>query len=229
MLSEVYWPRLDEPQTADLELVVTDGRTFADRERDATTHEVELADPQALVYRQTDTARSGRYRIVKTTITNPARDAVLVDVDLQSLDGGSYRAYAYYDPALAGTGAGDSGSSEGDALLASDGDSASALVCSCGFVRTSSGYAGTSSDGLVQLEQDYDLRTTYDSASAGNVVQTGDTGGATRFTLALGFGNTTAAALDAARASLSAGFATTRAAYEQGAGTTILPRCRRRA
>ena len=38
--SEVFYPRLDIPQVQDLQYVVTDGATFTDLERDATTHAV---------------------------------------------------------------------------------------------------------------------------------------------------------------------------------------------
>jgi glucoamylase len=41
-LSEVYYPTLGTPSVRDLELVVSDGRTFTDRERSATRKRVEL-------------------------------------------------------------------------------------------------------------------------------------------------------------------------------------------
>src|SRR3954467_10544984 len=83
-VSEVYAPRIDTPSSRDTQLVVTDGATFAEREDQATDHTVELVDPQALVYRQVNTAKSGRYRITKTYTTDPARSAVLVDVQFES-------------------------------------------------------------------------------------------------------------------------------------------------
>jgi glucoamylase len=58
-LTEVYYPDLGTPSIRDMQLVVTDGRTFADRERDDTTHKVQLVDPRSLIYRQIDTAKSG--------------------------------------------------------------------------------------------------------------------------------------------------------------------------
>ncbi len=68
-LSEVYYPDLGTPSVCDLRFVVTDGRTFTERDSDATvTH---LADPHALVYVQTDTEKSGRWRITKTYVTDP--------------------------------------------------------------------------------------------------------------------------------------------------------------
>ena len=72
-LTEVYFPDLGTPDIRDLQLVVSDGRTFAERETDATTHRVELVDQRSLTYRQIDTAKSGGYRITKTYVDDPAR------------------------------------------------------------------------------------------------------------------------------------------------------------
>src|SRR5436305_11750442 len=96
-LSEVYYPRVDTPASRDTQLVVSDGATFSDREATDTTHRTELADPHALVYRQVDTARSGKYRITKTYVTDPARSAVLVDVLFESLTGKPYDVYVLHD------------------------------------------------------------------------------------------------------------------------------------
>ena len=76
-LSEIYYPRIDTPSTRDTQLVVTDGRTFTDRETTDTIHRVRLLDPESLSYQQIDTARSGKYVITKTYVTvwgarNPA-------------------------------------------------------------------------------------------------------------------------------------------------------------
>src|SRR5215203_2654839 len=85
VLSEVFFPRIDTPATRDTQLVVSDGKSFADREDTSTTHTTALLDGRSLVYRQVNTARSGKYRITKTYVTDPARSAVLVDVSFQSL------------------------------------------------------------------------------------------------------------------------------------------------
>ncbi len=88
---------------------------------------------------------------------------------------------------------------------------ASALVASTGFLRTSSGFVGTS-DGWTDLDADRKLDWSYDSAPDGNVLQTGEIpvdakrGRATTFTLALGFGESTAGAEQAARGSLRRSF-----------------------
>jgi glucoamylase len=59
-LSEVYAPDLGTPSLRDLQFVVTDGRTFTERETDDATSQTRLADPRSLTYRLIDTARSGR-------------------------------------------------------------------------------------------------------------------------------------------------------------------------
>ena len=70
-LTEVYYPDLGTPALRDLQLIVTDGKTFTDRETDATTQHVELVDKRSLTYRQVNTAKSKRYRIVKTYVDRP--------------------------------------------------------------------------------------------------------------------------------------------------------------
>src|SRR4051794_19898643 len=115
-LTEVYHPRIDTPAVRDLELVVSDGRTFTERESVATTHAVQRLD--GLTYRQVNTARSGRYRITKTWVTNPELDVVLAAVRFESLDGRAYRVYASFDPALRNDGDHDRGRSAGSVLAA---------------------------------------------------------------------------------------------------------------
>src|ERR1700748_315972 len=51
-LTEVYYPRLDTPSYRDLQFVVTDGHSFAEREQDSTVQRTTLLDPRSLTYRQ---------------------------------------------------------------------------------------------------------------------------------------------------------------------------------
>jgi glucoamylase len=221
VVTEVYYPEVDVPNVRDLQFIVTDGSTFVDLERDATTHQVQLADPQALTYRQvnTDKANTPRYRITRTLVTDPDRPVLLMDTRFEALSGGPYQVYLLYDPSLDNSGLGDTGATSGNALVANDGSVASALVSSIGFTKMSSGYSGTSSDGLVDLRAHKQLSALFDSASTpGNLVQIGqiNVGNDTTFTLALGFGATRSDAASNASASLAAGFAAVRNAYENG-------------
>ena len=222
-MSEVYYPRVDVANVTSLQLVVTDGRTFTDREDTDTTHRVRLLDRESLSYRQVDTDKDGRYRITKTYTTDPARDTVLLDVSVQSLDGGRYSAYVLYDPSLANSGKHDTATTDGATLLAEDATTdtpvASALSAEPAFTAVSSGYAG-SSDGWTDLAGDHTLDHQYASAPDGNVVQIGrlasDKRGDSRATVALGFGADTVAAEKAADGSLRAGFDRASRGYDQG-------------
>src|SRR3954451_3085285 len=219
-LTEVYSPDLGTPSVRDLQFIVSDGKTFAERESDSTTQRVELADSRSLTYRQINTEKAGRWRITKTYSTDPARNTLLIDVNFESLNHHALSLYALYDPSLANGGMDDSGESSGSDLLASDATVASALTASPAFTQVSNGYLGRS-DGWEDLRSDYTMDWTYSSAPNGNVVQTGQAGvtglkGSQHLTLALGFGGTTTTALAAARASLAVGFGAVSTAYQNG-------------
>ncbi len=216
-LTEVYYPDIDTPAYRDLQFVVSDGRTFAEREREDARHAIELADRRSLTYRQVNT--TSRYKLVKTYVTDPARNALIVDVKFTSRSGKPLALYALADPALSNGGDDDSGRSAGSALVASDAEAASALVASPAFTRTSSGYLGTS-DGWTDLGSDFRMDWAYDSAPNGNVVQTGRTAldgvRHKRMTLVLGFGGSGAAARDTARGTLRRGFDRAAERYADG-------------
>ncbi len=219
VVTEVYYPKVDVPNVQDLQLIVTDGSTFVDLERDATNHTVQLLDPQALTYRQINDAKSGKYRITRTLVTDPDRPTLLMETRFQALSGGPYQVYVLYNPSLNNSGKGDTAATSGDALVSTDGPVSSALASSAGFVQMSSGYSGTSSDGLIDLNAHRQLTSLFDTAStAGNVVQTGQVtvAGDTTFTLALAFGGSAPEAVANAKASLAAGFPAVRQKYESG-------------
>jgi glucoamylase len=218
-LTEVYYPDLGTPSIRDMQLVVTDGRTFADRERDDTKHEVQLVDRRSLTYRQIDTAKSGAYRIVKTCVSDPGRSTLLVDVRFQSLTGKPYKVYALLDPALSNDGNDDSGTARRGTLLTQDAKAGSALIASTSLGRTSTGYLDAS-DGWTDLRDDFTMDWTYRSSPNGNVVQTAQTGldgvRHRHLQLALGLGADSGAALANARTSMKRGFRTVARAYAAG-------------
>ena len=222
-VSEVFYPDLSTPSTRSLELVVTDGRTFTDRETEDVDVVTTRPDERSLRFQQVGTATSGRYRITKTYVTDPRRDALVVRVRLESLDGGSYRLYAVHDPALANSGMDDRGRTTRTALVATDAKErvASALVSRPGLGRSSTGLLGRD-DGWTDLEDDQRLDEGRRAAGPGNVVQTGRVSGVTglageqRATLVLGYGRSGAEAQRTARAGLRAGASRTAARYDRG-------------
>jgi glucan 1,4-alpha-glucosidase len=188
VMTEVYYPTLDVPNVQTLQLVIAHG-TYLQTESDDTKHRVEVLDPRGLTFRQINTSNDGYYTITKTYVTDPERSTVLIDIqfDTRTAD----NVYVYYDPSLNNSGMHDTAWVEGDALLANDGDKASALISSSGFAHSdewfrdilkpedretdleiSNGFLGVS-DGLTELRKNWNRSrfTPYRRAENGNVVQ----------------------------------------------------------
>lgn len=188
VMTEVFYPTLDVPNVQTLQLQVAIGGRF-ESELDDTVHRLELPSANALTFRQVNNAKNGQYTITKTYVTDPRANTVLIDIDFRATN--EAKLYVHYDPSLNNSGLHDSASTERDAMLAIDGNKASALIPSCGF------------------------ESFVPNQTKGNVVQAGVLK-ANRCTLALGFGENTKDAARAARSSLARGFAVVRRDYEAG-------------
>lgn len=217
-LNEVYYPTTDKANTRDLELIISDGQKFAEIESEDTEQNIEVVTSGALVFRQINTSKSGRYRISKIYVTDPERSTVLIDVKVTPLVTAKLQVYAFYDPSINNSGLHDTGYTLSDALIAADGGIATALVSSPAFTRTSSGFLGTS-DGWTALKHDFKLGHAYRRAVDGNIAQVGElppSDTSFTFTLALGFGGEGASALENAQLSLKKGFNKILAEYTKG-------------
>jgi len=244
VLSDVYSPTIDTTNLETLQYVVTDGQTFTDLQSRDMTYTVRATDPGGMACRVTSTAKSGRYRLVTDYVTDPGRDAVVLFTRLEQSNGSGtpsgLQVYVRYDASTNGNGGGGPANGGADdatvdqattALVSSDTNTVTnaanrdyavplygALRADRPFLAASSGYAGTASDGLAQLDADHALATTYQAAPHGNVVQTGrlDLGTDGEFTLALGFGTSASQATGVAGASAQAPFDDT---YRRYVGT----------
>jgi glucoamylase len=215
VLTEVYYPTVDVANVQELQFVVVVPGGKVETESDDATHRIEVLDPRALTFRQTNTAKSGAWTLTKTYTTDPERNTLLIDVQFKARQPRTpYALYVYYDPSLNNSGLHDSAWTQGGLLFASDAARTSALAASTGFLETTNGYLGTS-DGLTQLRTARRI-TSYGRAADGNVVQVARLRAAQPFTLALAFGKDEFEAAAHARASLAKGFARCRAEYEQG-------------
>ncbi len=239
-LTEVYYPDVTVGNVQKLELVIVHGQTGTIQTESRDTTSQVIPDADSLSFTQINTAKNGEYRIVKKYAVDPQRNVVLIDVSFRGhlkRRENDYRLFVHYDPSLNNSGMHDTGFTEDGALLASDGDKASALLASPDapnpvgksfFIRTTNGFAGVS-DGLTLMENDksrpYPPKfTSYARAEDGNVVQLGELPPPAieaeaccgTYTLALGFGKTTGEALSAAHESLKKGFAAVEAEYRKG-------------
>ena len=234
VMTEVYYPTLDVPNVQMLQLIIVTPEGRVETESEDTTHSITVSDDAgSLSFRQENTAKSGAYILSKAYVTDPERNSLLLQVFFKSWvhESAAYQLYVYYDPSLNNSGMHDSAWSEGGALLAVDGDKASALITEPALAETTNGYFG-SSDGLTQLREAKSIRNAYTRAVDGNVVQVGRPSlpkfifnNGIRFTLALGFGKTPLEARENARASLGKRFNAVRKEYEAGwhAYATKLP------
>jgi glucoamylase len=223
-LTEVYYPDLGTPSLRQLEFVVTDGRRFIDRETGPGVSSRVEAIPGSLTFRQVTQTR--RWRLTKTWIGDPARDAVLAKVRFRSLTGRRLRLYVLVDPAPGDDGNDDRGSRLGHGLTAWDDTVASVVAADRRLHEPTSGYAGSASDPWADLERDFDLDRSYEARQPGNVVQAARTSltGERRgdlMTLAIGFGSEPATASRTARASLETGFGRAARAYAAGWGAYL--------
>jgi glucoamylase len=244
VLSDTYFPTIDNTNVKTLQFVVTDGSSYTDLQTRDTTYTVQLPDANSLECQVTSSAKSGKYRIVTDYLTDSNHNSLVMQVHFIPLVGdlSDYHLYVLYDPTVNGNGGGGSGNGGGDTGIldtstgnpvpvALDSDTSSnaanrdyavpvysALDASRAFLQVSNGFLGTSSDGLVQLDASHQLTALYDQADNGNLVQTAqvDLSQGGNFTLALGFGTTQAEAIGAASATLSTQVSQLKKQYDAG-------------
>ncbi len=198
VLSDVYYPTVDNTNVETLQYVVTDGSTFTDLQTRDMTSTVRALDDSGMTCEVTSTPASGLYRIVTDYAVDPNSNALLMKVafkvDKKVKKSGGLRHYLRFDPTVNGNGGGGSGNGGADfattdtstghpILVASDPNTVTNAVnrdyaqpvyaaLDAPFAETTNGFAGTDSDGLTQLDTSHALTTSYTTASDGNVVQT---------------------------------------------------------
>src|SRR5213076_227892 len=83
MLSDVYYPTVDNTNVETLQYIVTDGSTFTDLQTRDMTSTVRALDGSGMSCEVTSTAASGKYRIVTDYVADPNADALLMRVRLE--------------------------------------------------------------------------------------------------------------------------------------------------
>ncbi|HEU5158752.1 MAG TPA: glucodextranase DOMON-like domain-containing protein [Streptosporangiaceae bacterium] len=235
VLSDVYEPTIDTTNVESMRFVVTDGRTFTELQGRDTTYTVDT-DGTGMACTVTTSSKAGRYRLVTTYITDPARDAVVVRTRLAG--GHGLRLYVRLDASVGGNGGGgdvnggaDTGTvADGVPVIADENTTTNAanrdyarpthlaLTAARPLPEASVGFAGTPGDGLTMLDTDRRL-TAFDSAPDGNVVATARlplSGATPTTTFTLGFGRTRAEAVATGTAAARRPFEATLAGYTAG-------------
>jgi glucoamylase len=224
IVNEVYYPGIDQANTRDFGLLITDGAQFFSEEKRDTRCEVVPLAQGVPGYRLTNTCTQGRYRIDKVIVTEPLRDVLLQRIRFEAVRGrlADYQVCALLAPHIANCGSGNTGWS-GDykgvpMLFAQRGDTTLALACSVPFTLMSCGYAGVS-DGWQDVHLHKRMLWSYRHAPDGNIALTGAidiTQCAGTFVLALAFGRNAAEAGQQARAALLEDFDVVVERYQRG-------------
>jgi glucan 1,4-alpha-glucosidase len=243
VLSDVYYPTIDNTNVETLRYIVTDGSTFTDVQgRDTTYTVAALPGSGGMGCRVTTAAKSGKWQLVTDYITDPASNTLLMNVSFKTSVKNGLRLYLRFDPTVNGNGGGGSGNggadsaltdtSTGHPILVADDPSTTTNAANRDYAQPvylaldapfttelTNGFAGSASDGLVELDGSHALTTSYAAANNGNVVQTARVAGSGKtiqFTAALGFGSTQAGAVGTAESSLQGGWPGALDAFKSG-------------
>ena len=176
IINEIYYPRVDQPNTRDFQFLITDGETFCHEEKRDLNHLVEYPERDCLFYRLTNSERRGRYRLIKHVLADPHRSVLLIHTQVDVIDEslrGKLRLYAL----LAPHGAGNSGRcceiGASTLMHAQREDVHLVTGCSHGFTRRSVGYVGAS-DGWQDLTGNFKMDWEFRKAEKGNIALTGE-------------------------------------------------------
>lgn len=196
IINEMYFPRVDSPNTRDLQFLITDGKTFCHEEKRDLDHLTEYPEQNALLYRLTNSDREGRYRIVKEIIGEPHSSVLLIHTRLEILEPklrGKLRLYALLAPHMKGTGyhnrAKRCGLGGRKLLEAQREEICMVFGCEPDFTRRSVGYVGHS-DGWQDVMNNFTMDWEFEQAQDGNIALTAeiDLSRGMEFTLGVAFG-----------------------------------------
>jgi glucoamylase len=220
VVTEVYYPLVDHPQLRDLQILVSDGRTFLQQEKRDLRSTTERIGPHSTGFHVVNADPNGRYTLDKEIIATPHLPVLLEHVQVQDHRSSDdpLTLYLLAAPHLDGGGWGNSGYvgrvGDREVLVAERNGTWLALAASVPFARSSCGFVG-SSDGWTDLAQHRRMTWEFDRATMGNIALMGelDLAGATEFTFALAFGSGRQHAVAALLQSLSTPFAKHKARF----------------
>src|SRR5215813_6273161 len=86
IVDEIYYPHVDQPNTRDLQFLITDGATFCHEEKRDLDHLIECPERDCVLYRLTNSERKGRYRLVKEVLADPHRSVLLMHTKVEMRD-----------------------------------------------------------------------------------------------------------------------------------------------
>ena len=189
ILTETYFPTIDAAQTQSTELLISDGKTFIEEEKNGI-HSIERLDDEAPLFRVTTQDHEGRYTLIKDFFTHPESQHIFIQYSILPKIPGLHF-YLAHNPRANNSGYHDTGLIEDNQWIAHEKNYYQ--VISTSLPLTSSvGFVGTS-DGQTELSQKFSFTPSYDKAKEGHIRFVGEiplskTTSPTSFTIVLGFG-----------------------------------------
>jgi glucoamylase len=244
-LSDVYAPTIDNTNVKSLDPIVT-GPGFTDLQPRDMTYTASALDDTGMACEITAHDATHHFDVITDVITDPSAEAVDLRYTLVPLPGapGGLHLYLDFNPLLNGHGGGGTANAGGESAtvvptargpvpLSYSTDSFTeavnrsyatpiyaALAASQPFAQVETGFEGTASDGLTELDSSGALTSAVEQGGApdatdGNVTQTvelrGDSG-----SMALGFGSSEHSALGAALTASARPWDASYGAYQAG-------------
>ena len=224
ILNEVYYPRIDQANTRDMEFLVADSHQYFSEEKRDTNRRISPLEQGVPAYKLTNSCKKGRYRITKIVITDPERDVLLQKIHFDPVKGKveDYGLYALLAPHIGNRGQGNNGwigNYKGTPMLFAQRERVSlALACSTPFRKMSCGYVGVS-DGWQDISANKKMTWEYSAAPNGNIALTAEldiAGNDGECVTALAFGRTPDEAGQQARNGLLKDFDGVQQAFVEG-------------
>lgn len=221
IITEVFYPKIDMANTRDIQFLITDGKTFFDEERRDTISEIEYIDQNALAYKITNTAKSGRYRIIKRVVADPSGQSIVFNASFQALKGtpADYQLFILLAPHVKNKGYGNYGKcaryGDRDCLIAWREDIVLALTADVPFLKMSCGYSGYS-DGWQDLKDDFKMDWSFEKVDDGNIALMAEIKPSKDFTIVLSFGRDEAGTVFEANSAMKKGYRNIEREYIKG-------------
>ena len=219
ILTEVYYPTIDRPQLRDLEFLFSgENGMFLEEKRDLAYEIKRIGSSQG--YQLTSRDHDGRLKVVKEVIAEPNRPCVLIDTRIEGDPGflNTLKTYLLCSPHLEVGGNANNAYvvevSGRQLLVAEKQDRWLAVGASCGFLRLSCGFVG-SSDGYSDVKKHGEMTYEFDQAKGGNVALTAelDLRGTQEFTIGVAFGESLPSAISSLFQSLGVSYPEQRKAF----------------
>lgn len=223
VLTELYSPTIDTPQTRDLQYLVTLGNEFQ-AEKKHLDSQVERMWKHALGYRIRNCDPKGRYTITKEIVSDPLLPCVLQYTQVSGDDPEllkQLRLYVLCAPHVEVAGWGNNAQilevSDRTILTASRENTWLAIAATVPFKKASAGYVGKS-DGWQDLQDNAELDYEFDQALDGNTALIGELDWQQEpegFTLGIAFGDCRHAAITSLLQTLDVPFEQQKQRFQQ--------------